>query len=202
MSNSVEKSADQVGERQRVYQFSETGRKLLVKLCGVVQDETNPPSIVHAGLFVQYDIGSTGGDLGKAAENMNANILEKLDPVNRDLKAAFESRFSSICAGEDAVKEHEVIEGVVDEFRDDEATVVLDVDGERVFRFMDSAELRQAGVTEEGQGFELHAEEGVREGTLSLTTWIKPLPPPPAVPRVDLFPELDLTKFRRRGGQS
>ena len=96
------------------------------------------------------------------------------------------------------IKEEIRIEGVVDRIEDEESRVILDFGGDKgdVYRFMDTAYLREVGVNHEGQCFYLHGKEYV-DGKLE--TWVTPIEDVPQgeVIRVDIFPDLDVSKFRR-----
>ena len=157
-----------------------------------------PDAVAYMNLFAQVEV------LAFNRKRKEEDLLGEGDAelASREgLQRLFQDAVRGFPPATSAAVERTVIEGVVDEFRDDEAVVILDIDGQDVTRFMDAEDLRKSGVANEGQSFELHGEEGVRDNVPSLTTWIVALSGPTVGDREEIFPDLDVSKFRRQRDQ-
>src|SRR3990167_8726256 len=94
-----------------------------------------------------------------------------------------------------------VIEGIVDEMYEESAKVIFDIGGDDVIRYIDGEslkDLRNVGAVREGQCFNLHAREYELNGQCELETWFAEVEEePPLGERIDMFPDIDISKFRR-----
>ena len=92
-----------------------------------------------------------------------------------------------------------IIEGVVDEINEeDETMVTLDLNGAYVRRIMSTQSLKRAGITREEQGFELHYRKYESDGKVNEEFYIKPFSENEHGVAINLVPDLDISKFRRK----
>ena len=94
-----------------------------------------------------------------------------------------------------------LINGVVHEINEeDETIVILDIQGLEERRVMSSQRLKNAGIIREEQGFELHAREYELNGEVKQEYYISRLEDSQYCETIELVPNLDVSKFRRRPG--
>ncbi len=97
------------------------------------------------------------------------------------------------------VLEEFMLDGVVDEFRGEDAVVVFDVEGRDEKRVMSAAMLRDNRVTHDGQSLRLRIMRVEREGHIDTVTRVEPLSDPTQLAHEDLWPNLDTAKFQCMG---
>lgn len=100
---------------------------------------------------------------------------------------------------DDPVLKEFVLDGVVDAFRGEDAVVIFDVDGRDERRLMSAELLRDNRIMHEGESLRLRIQMVARQDRVEIVTRVEPIDEGTAVAHEDLWPDLDIEKFKCLG---